>query len=132
MKQIVKIAGRDHQLEDEPVNLTLAEVVAHLRRNIAHPVWVCLEPGDATRYEFMLVWQRHIVSSIPGRGIPTWGAERPLLAVRFVGGYAVGSTCLGDSTNEFDFEEFAQGNRHTMIVMEWWFNNLSLQLKIGQ
>jgi hypothetical protein len=124
MRSTVSIGGRDHQLEAEPMNASFREVVAHLNKNIAHPIWVHLEPGDGTRYEFLLMPQHHIYSSEFGRGIPTWGPERWLLAVRFRGGYAIGSACVQKGCGSYDFEDFSRENMHTMIVMEWWFNLL--------
>lgn len=99
-----------------PVNITLAQVAALL--DARRPVRVVLEPGDATRYEFLLV---PLVGQLAGTG----GYDDGALAHIPVNHWNDSSLMALQpqfSAGPFDFQAYANG--HTRLVMAEFHNLL--------
>lgn len=89
-------------MEPEPINLRLSEIYPRLATG--QPIHAVLEPGDATRYELVIMWLLHY-------------------------GYFVARIERGDDTprgvylaEHYDIEELLPlgSNPWTIQVFDWW------------
>jgi len=106
-------------MEVEPVNISMEEIATRLITDEL-PVEVSLEPGDGTRYDFIItrlnLFNIFHVSSIDVRH---W-----LLVNRFVGGNLIGSTVIESSYPSVGIALISNNNNWTGIFLSWWFEEL--------
>lgn len=113
-------------LSPEPTNLSLKVLAGGL--SAGHTAYAQLEPGDATRYDILLV--------------PMWGPAgfggpydredyKWLFITRLRSGGSVPSLgcMIRRDFRSYDFQEIAGGNTHTANLLAWW--HVCLQLEMG-
>lgn len=114
----------DTPMELEPTNITMSDVVRFLKSEM--PCVVDLQPGDATRYQLLLVpcGSRYVRLFLGVVGIPPESAGNYLFVAKING--ALGQTFINTThePNESDFEDMG-GNTWTMTFLAWWFANLN-------
>jgi hypothetical protein len=114
-------------LKVEPVNTTREKIVLALDNLLALSVSVILEPGDATRYEFILTPLKGVQGEVCG-----WDPryeDKHLLVTRLRGGYPTGSTILWDGCYLPEQVDPLLANgpavrRWERELFTWWFEQL--------
>lgn len=118
---------RGRALSAEPSNASLAYVANLL--NVGRPAYVCLEPGDATRYDLLIVPFNGICNGPNEPGLPTWNpAETHLVVTRLVGMRPGPSAVIWRDCWDGEHRELAlygvSVNEWTHQVFAWWFARL--------
>lgn len=119
---------RGRQMSAEPSNVSMANLVALLASG--RTVYVCLEPGDETRYDLLITPFASIRrDDFDGKGLPTWNPDEPHLVVtrlvdlRPAYGAVIWPGC-------WDGEHAALAtygkaiNEWTHELLTWWFARL--------
>lgn len=109
-----------------PVNITLAEATRLFKVDRAFVI--VLEPGDMTRYEFVIMPTAKLVTAIheTGRiefGNLNYGSEYSALVTRVIGGEPIGRSMMvapGIWSGEFS-RLVANDNPHTMLIFDAFF-----------
>jgi hypothetical protein len=122
---------RGRQLTAEPSNISLLGVAHQIRD--AQPVYVCLQPGDQTRYDLLIV----PFSAIHGNpenardeGLPTWDEDEPHLVVsRLVDMRPMYSAVIWRGCWDGEHRTLAtygdgRVNEWTHALLTWWFARL--------
>lgn len=103
-----------------PVNISVDEI--QLRLRAVTPVRVILEPGDATRYELVLVPQ----SGSP-KDTVTGNSPLHLIVVRAIGGSTLSAVVIQMYKGEYwpgQFAPISNNNEHTQNVLAEFFGFL--------
>lgn len=118
------------QMEAEPSNIPLSGVVHQLRDG--RTVYVCLEPGDATRYDLLITPFSGIRGNNQGprnEGLPTWNPDEEHFVVsRLVDMRPLHSAVIWRDC--WDGEHIALArygvgvNEWTHELLSWWFARL--------
>lgn len=111
-------------MNPEPVGSGLGYVTSKLR--FKYTAVVILEPGDATRYDFMLT------PLLPEIGNYTPRDQKAgVVVVRFRGGDAIacGVILLNRDFHD-DVPALACGNEWTELLLYWWFDHLAKAMGI--
>lgn len=121
--EILEYHGR--QMDPTPYGKSLQSVAQCLDRR--QPTTVILKPGDATRYELVLVpmW----MPSLEFGNYHPADRFNGLLVTRIVRGHPTGSgiIILTRSSHD-DLDLIINGNNWTGLLFEWWFALLKEEL----
>lgn len=106
-----------------PEGASLADVAARLlRRETVH---VTLQPGDFSRYDFVIVPLDAITSADGSRrGLESWGDDARLLVVRLVGMRPVCAAVCWPGMWEGELSDLARGNEWSHELLAWWIDEL--------
>jgi hypothetical protein len=126
----LSLAYHGRAMNAEPTNMALADVAERLRQG--HPVYVDLQPGDGTRYEFVLLPLDGVMSGGGDLvGVPDWEPGH-LMVTRLVGPDPVASVIISAVPDEAlglsEFVPLSRNNEWTVMVLEWWTARLFLAL----
>lgn len=124
-KTCIYLDGRPYQAD--PLECSISQLAARLDNG--SPVSVTLEPGDATRYELLLVpmWA-------PEVGLHNWGIEdrqSGLVVTRLVGGEVDGGSCivLLNRQHSHGLWTISRENTWTFNLFTRWFSLLAAELR---
>lgn len=97
----------------EPSNIELAQAAAWF--NKGKPVFVTLEPGDATRYDLLLVLHGESAR------IPTWGDQTIATIVRYRGGHAIeADNFRWPYEGRWVLDNIGKTNEWSRTFLDWW------------
>lgn len=122
-----RLQYHDREFTLEPVNVSFATVVSHLKRT-GKPIFVELEPGDATRYCLIVcllgndTGNLDILAVIRTNDFPLYSDS--------VGSAVVTLRDCAECSFEFEreIEHMSKGNPWTGEVLGWWVRNLALEV----
>lgn len=111
----------------QPINTIMLTVADALIAK--QPIVVILEPGDATRYMFMVTpcTAMFVDDHLRSIGVPWDKAKDYVILTRI---NSPGASCvvrISTEVFEWDFEGYSN-NQHTRQVLAWWFNLLRKEL----
>lgn len=115
----LKIGDRTLQLETNPINVSIERAAAWF--NKGHAVFVTLEPGDATRYDLLLV--QHVS---PYGFIRSWGTSQVVTVIRYSGGHAIeADNFKWPYSGPWDLDNLGGKNAWTRALIDWWLTEFA-------
>lgn len=119
-KDDTKLSYHGKELRLEPINATMGVIAAELLKG--HPALAILEPGDATRYEVILVpcWSSNIRLGLASQGIRPTETDDYLLCAKLNGN--TGTFFATEHVQEYDIETIH--NEWSCHFLAWWLRNL--------
>lgn len=117
----------NHAMKPEPSNITLRHVLDLLHDG--RTVYVCLEPGDATRYDLLITPVSGICvgDTVYGR-LPSWGKEYSIMVTRLIGMRPAFSNMIAPNMFDGELLEIANNNQWSKTLLNWWTQIVVTQL----
>ena len=124
----MRLLYNNKEMSSEPANMPMFNLAMQLANG--YTVYVCLEPGDATRYDFLITPVSAIVTDTRGtRGLSGWADNYKLVLTRLYNMRPAGGMVCCRGMWEGELAEFARGNNWTVTLFDWWLEQLWKELE---